>query len=367
MPTSPTPADLTEEQRDARRTRARDLIEERLTDTWPAWRRPGRKPNLPLAADIALDALGDLAAEILVDGTMMRALTIRDGVATLELAEATEMVRIFAAGMRGALDGATNYVEMEMTDGSTGEGFTVTVRRRERPTPHELRQQAEARVERLTAELAVARQLLGTNVAEGAADDAAAALGDGAVRCPLCPSPLMLHTPSGARAHFAHVHPEQQISGHQGPWPVLADAAPPAPADRAVLPNVRPHTLTAIACHLDARSVAILRPESETYAEWQAVSAFLRALAADAAAGVQPPTSEARCSYRLEHRRPGETTWQRNTPGIGANWSWQSREKAAQRLAEARDRWPDFEHRLIETTTTVTEQPAAPAAPEEQR
>ncbi|MGW1219495.1 hypothetical protein ACWD6O_34495 [Streptomyces californicus] len=160
-------ADLTEEQRDARRTRARNLIEERLTDTWPAWRRPGRKPNLPLAADIALDALGDLAAEILVDGTMMRALTIRDGVATLELAEATEMVRIFAAGMRGALDGATNYVEMEMTDGSTGEGFTVTVRRRERPTPHELRQQAEARVERLTAELAVARQLLGTSTAEG--------------------------------------------------------------------------------------------------------------------------------------------------------------------------------------------------------
>ncbi|MET8841475.1 hypothetical protein ABZW67_15445 [Streptomyces rubiginosohelvolus] len=152
--TDTTPADLTEEQREARRTRARDLIEERLTETWPAWRRPGRKPNLTLAADIALDALGDLAAEILVDGTMMRALTIRNGVATLELAEATEMVRIFAAGMRGALDGATNYVEMEMTDGSTGEGFTVTVRRRERPTPHELRQQAEAKVTDLEAQLA---------------------------------------------------------------------------------------------------------------------------------------------------------------------------------------------------------------------
>ncbi|MYR36320.1 hypothetical protein GTX14_04525 [Streptomyces sp. SID4944] len=139
MPTTPdrpASAELTEEQRDARRTRARDLIEERLTETWPAWRRPGRKPNLSLAADIALDALGDLAAEILVDGTMMRSLTIKDGVATLELAEATEMVRIFAAGMRGVLDGhgASNYVEMEMTDGSTGEGFTVTVRRRERPT-----------------------------------------------------------------------------------------------------------------------------------------------------------------------------------------------------------------------------------------
>jgi len=154
--------DLTEAQRDQRRTQARDLIEARLTETWPAWRRLGRKPNLPLAADIALDSLGDLAAEIVVDGTMMRALTIRDGVATLELAEATEMVTIFAAGMRGVLDGhgASNYVEMEMTDGKTGEGFTVTVRRRERPTPHELRQQAETRAERLAAELEKARDRL---------------------------------------------------------------------------------------------------------------------------------------------------------------------------------------------------------------
>ncbi|MFF4246248.1 hypothetical protein ACFYY2_17520 [Streptomyces sp. NPDC001822] len=163
--------DLTDEQREERRTRARDLIEARLTETWPAWRRPGRKPNLTLAADIALDSLGELAAEILVDGTMMRALTFRDGVATLELAEATEMVRIFAAGMRGVLDGngASNYVEMEMTDGATGQGYTVTVQRRECPTPHQFRQQAEARAEQLAAELedtrdalAVARQVLGT-------------------------------------------------------------------------------------------------------------------------------------------------------------------------------------------------------------
>ncbi|MFF9639415.1 hypothetical protein ACF1D2_33150 [Streptomyces bacillaris] len=96
-------------------------------------------------------------------------------------------------------------------------------------------------------------------------------------------------------------------------------------------------------------------------ARW--ASRLLRRLADDAAAGVQPPTEgEARLSYRLEHRHREEATWRPNTPGIGANWSWQSREKADQRLAEARDRWPDFEHRLIETTTTVTEQPATPAA-----
>ncbi|WP_329203840.1 hypothetical protein [Streptomyces sp. NBC_01435] len=153
--------DLTDAQREARRTRARNLIEERLAETWPAWRRPGRKPNLALAADIALDSLGDLAAEILVDGTMMRALTIKNGVATLELAEATEMVRIFAAGMRGVLDGhgASNYVEMEMTDGSTGQGYTVTIQRRSGTTPHQFRQQAEAKVAELQEAMRQIRHL----------------------------------------------------------------------------------------------------------------------------------------------------------------------------------------------------------------
>lgn len=135
----------TETQREQHRIQARELIENRLRETWPAWRRPARKPDFRFAAALAFDALGDLAAEILVDGTMMRSLTIKDGVATLELEEATEMVRIFAAGMRGCLDGhgASNYVEMEMTDGATGEAFTVTVQRRSNPTPHQFRQQAE--------------------------------------------------------------------------------------------------------------------------------------------------------------------------------------------------------------------------------
>jgi hypothetical protein len=47
-------------------------------------------------------------------------------------------------------------------------------------------------------------------------------LADGPVRCPLCPTPLTLHTPSGARAHFTTVHPEQRITGREsGPWPLL--------------------------------------------------------------------------------------------------------------------------------------------------
>ncbi|MFJ2438435.1 hypothetical protein ACIOWM_35030 [Streptomyces anulatus] len=270
--TTPTLAELSEEQREARRTRARNVIEERLTETWPAWRRPGRKPNLPLAAGIALDALGDLAAEILVDGTMMRSVTIRDGVATLELAEATEMVRIFAAGMRGALDGATNYVEMEMTDGSTGEGFTVTIRRRERPTPHELRQQAEARVEELTAELAVARQLLGTTTGEGPAAEPSV----------------------DRRARYAAAireadgwvlddgqHMIDAVMAVADSEIAAAHAAPPAPADRAALTDSDRQFLT-FALELAADQMAARGDEFDD--EDEAALLKLRALATPPAA-----------------------------------------------------------------------------------
>jgi hypothetical protein len=65
-------------------------------------------------------------------------------------------------------------------------------------------------------------------------------------------------------------------------WPWLRaeaeEVAPAVPAaDRAaVFASVRPHTLASIACHLDARAVAIMRPDSQTYAEWQTVIAELR-------------------------------------------------------------------------------------------
>jgi hypothetical protein len=147
---------MTEAQREKRRQQARTMIENRLQETWAAWRRHGRKPDFSLAAAIAVDSLGDLAAEILVDGTMMRSLTIKDGVATLELGEATEIVKIFVASMRGMLDGygAENYLETEMTAPSVSmdvrdgwnprDSYTVTIQRRTNPTPHEFRQRAEA-------------------------------------------------------------------------------------------------------------------------------------------------------------------------------------------------------------------------------
>ncbi|MCW2900737.1 MAG: hypothetical protein JWO67_3002, partial [Streptosporangiaceae bacterium] len=102
------------------------------------------------------DALGDLAAEILVDGTMMRSLTMKDGVATLELEPASEILTIFVASMRGVLDGygAENYAEtefntppsvsMDLQDGQNPQdSYTVTIQRRRQPTPHEFRLTAE--------------------------------------------------------------------------------------------------------------------------------------------------------------------------------------------------------------------------------
>jgi hypothetical protein len=146
--------ELTEDQRAARRQQARDAIEQGLRDSHHIWHQtPSR---LDWAADYALDALGDLAAEILVDGTMMRSLTMKDGVATLELEPASEILTIFVASMRGVLDGhgAENYAEtefntpssvsMDLQDGQNPEdSYTVTIQRRRRPTPHEFRLTAE--------------------------------------------------------------------------------------------------------------------------------------------------------------------------------------------------------------------------------
>lgn len=146
---------LTEEQRAKRRTQARRAIEASLRETVHEW-MTADGPDFALASINTMDALGELAAEILVDGTMMRSLETRDGVVTLSLEPATELIKIYVASMRGVLDGysAENYVEMEMTapsvsmdvrDGSNPtDDYTVTVQRRYRPTPHEFRKRAEA-------------------------------------------------------------------------------------------------------------------------------------------------------------------------------------------------------------------------------
>ena len=149
-------AELSVHQRERRRKQAHTAITNALAASWPDWRRTGRKPDFATAADHAMDALGDLAAEILVDGTMMRSLTLKDGVATLELEPATEILKVFVASMRGVLDGygAENYVETEMSAPSVSmdlrhgpdarDSYTVTIQRRIGMTPHQFRVRAEA-------------------------------------------------------------------------------------------------------------------------------------------------------------------------------------------------------------------------------
>ena len=146
---------LTQEQRDRRWKQAHTAIQNALAASWTEWRRTGRRPDFTKAADHAMDGLGDLAAEILADGTMMKALTVKDGEICLDLDPATEMLKLWVASMRGVLrgHGAENYVEhemhapavsMDLRDSDTPhDSYTVTVQRRERPTPHQFRLRAE--------------------------------------------------------------------------------------------------------------------------------------------------------------------------------------------------------------------------------
>ncbi|SCK20295.1 hypothetical protein YUYDRAFT_02113 [Streptomyces sp. ScaeMP-e48] len=261
--------------------------------------------------------------------------------------------------------------------------------------------------------LAVARQLLGTSAGEGAASSVGASAprantSGPSVAATLAAPPAPASAPLAEvwtvwredepiYAHCATVDDARQatIDCWQDDEPVCPDyswrkdgprlelvvggehsgvyasrhrvyAAPPAPADRAA-DDVR-HRIARALEREDSVNWGYdhgfenrygVDPETDAF-----VDAVLAVLAGEAAAGVQQTTEgEATLSYRLEHRHPGDATWQTGTPLHRGHWSWQSREKADQRLAEARDRWPDFEHRLIETTTTVTTTPAAPAAP----
>jgi len=159
-------AELTQAQRDRRWKQARDAIAHGMYDTY-GQHDTDRSQRI---ADTAMNSLGDLAAEILADGTMLRALTVKDGEVCLELEPATEILELFVASMRGVLDGygAENYLETEMQapsismdlrDGDNPvDSYTVTIQRRTRPTPHEFRLSAEKRVAELEEEL---RQLRG--------------------------------------------------------------------------------------------------------------------------------------------------------------------------------------------------------------
>ncbi|WP_432111394.1 hypothetical protein [Streptomyces sp. YPW6] len=143
-------------------------------------------------------------------------------------------------------------------------------------------------------------------------------------------------------------------------------AAPPAPADRAATLTEAERTMLTYA--LDQAQEHIWSRDGFTDEDQAAVTS-LRALADGAAAGVQPPTSDA---------HPAEYHWAAELHDPTANeWvpfgSSNVRDTAVHRLAHARKvapLWKDgtpTERRLVRATTTYTvePEPAAPAAPEE--
>lgn len=81
----------------------------------------------------------------------LRSMHAEGGEYLLDLTARRELLHAIADTLCGTLDDASapNYVEIEVTRPNTGQRFTLTIRRRERPTPHELRQQADAKLARV--------------------------------------------------------------------------------------------------------------------------------------------------------------------------------------------------------------------------
>jgi hypothetical protein len=108
--------------------------------------------------------------------------------------------------------------------------------------------------------------------------------------CPWCAGRPMIPR-SLMDEHVARLHPEVQTVD------AVAPAVQAPAADRAAgLDSVRPHTLASIAGHLDARAVAIMRPDSQTFAEWQTVATVLRRMADEA-----QPTEAVPCMRSEPH------------------------------------------------------------------
>lgn len=78
----------------------------------------------------------------------IRSANAGDGEFIVDLTARREILHAIADSLCGHLDeySAENYVEVEVTRPRTGQAFTMTIRRRERPTPHELRRQSEAKL-----------------------------------------------------------------------------------------------------------------------------------------------------------------------------------------------------------------------------
>lgn len=101
------------------------------------------------AADESRDAEIKRIAEVGV-----RRIDATSGRLEMDITVSKEMAVIFAEWATHALDssGAENYVEMQLRHPDKPEMVTILIQRWLKKTPHQLRQQAEAEVARLTTE-----------------------------------------------------------------------------------------------------------------------------------------------------------------------------------------------------------------------
>lgn len=109
--------------------------------------------------DLDPEAALNAEAEALVDQTLLRELSVKDGGINLDLIPPHEIALLWVHAAKGMLGAAQNYTEtpvdlpretmsMEVKAAGDYESFVLTVQRKGRITPHEARMAAEARLER---------------------------------------------------------------------------------------------------------------------------------------------------------------------------------------------------------------------------
>ncbi|QRE81860.1 hypothetical protein F1734_17490 [Rhodococcus ruber] len=127
-------------------------------DAWEAARE-----TIGIANEL-VDTLADADPSTVADGFGIKSLQVQDGAADLKFVANTEQAEHLMLAISDAcghmLDSndATNYVEFQVSKRGRPT-YVVHVRRYMRPTPHKLREQAEARAERAEAALERVRSL----------------------------------------------------------------------------------------------------------------------------------------------------------------------------------------------------------------
>lgn len=127
----------------------------RITAAWRSARGRARTAHIGLAD--AEHALANKAGTELLNRTLLKSARTVDGHFEVELEPARELLMLWCAAVRRMLDGAENYgecevstkppteaVAMDIQDGRHNtDSYTLTLQRRFRPTPHEMRERME--------------------------------------------------------------------------------------------------------------------------------------------------------------------------------------------------------------------------------